>query len=172
MRKRRFTTQERILPDVASGDFPIDPASLAQIPGLIHLLFASVRNIKLYPSGSSAILDATQQLKETIDKVLADNERLNITQTEKTLMVNGEPLDVTEFKSIAENFCEISESAGADRHYLLPGAQEKGIDGNAGIPQPDQQENNRFGFLETFLKGTTVISYRIQTGAIYHCQRD
>lgn len=92
------------LPDAAPGDFPLNPASLAQIPGLIHLLFASVRNIKLYPSGSSAILDATQQLKETIDKILADNERLNITQVEKTLMVNGEPLDVAEFKSIAENF--------------------------------------------------------------------
>jgi hypothetical protein len=92
------------LPDAAPGDFPLDPASLAQIPGLIHLLFTSVRNIKLYPSGSSAILDATKQLKETIDKILADNERLNITQIEKTLMVNGEPLDVTEFKFIAENF--------------------------------------------------------------------
>jgi len=92
------------LPDTAPGDFPLDPASLAKLPGLIHLLFTSVRNIKLYPSGSSAILDATQQLKETIDKILANNERLNITQAEKTLMVNGEPLDVTEFKSIAENF--------------------------------------------------------------------
>ena len=92
------------LPDVAPGDFPLDPDSLAQIPGLIHLLFTSVRNIRLYPSGSSAILDATKQLKETIDKILTDNERLNITQIEKTLMVNGEPLDVAEFKSIAENF--------------------------------------------------------------------
>ena len=94
----------KTLPEAAPGDFPIDPASLAQIPGLIHLLFTSVRNIKLYPSGSSAILDATKQLKETIDKILTDNERLNITQIEKTLMVNGEPLDVNEFKSISENF--------------------------------------------------------------------
>ena len=105
-----FNAQEAIhytgesLPDTVSGDFPLDPASRAKIPGLIHLLFTSVRNIKLYPSGSSAILNATKQLKETIDKILADNERLNITQVEKTLMVNGKPLDVTEFKSIAENF--------------------------------------------------------------------
>ena len=105
-----FNAQEAIhytgetLPDAAPGDFPLDPASLAQIPGLIHLLFTSVHNIKLYPSGSSAILDATKQLKETIYKILTDNERLNITQIEKTLMVNGKPLDVTEFKSIAENF--------------------------------------------------------------------
>lgn len=105
-----FNAQEAIhytgesLPDAATGDFPLDPASLAKIPGLIHLLFASVHKIKLYPSGSSAILDATNQLKETIDKILADNQRLNITQIEKTLMVNGEPLDITEFKSTAENF--------------------------------------------------------------------
>jgi diguanylate cyclase (GGDEF)-like protein len=105
-----FNEQEAIhytgksLPDAAPRDFPLDPAGLGRIPGLIHLLFASARNIKLYPSGSSAILDATKQLKETIDKILADNERLNITQVEKTLMVNGEPLDVTEFKSTAENF--------------------------------------------------------------------
>ncbi|MGD9081959.1 MAG: diguanylate cyclase [Desulfobacterales bacterium] len=93
-----------ILLDTAPKDFPLDPESLAQVPGLIHLIFASVRNIKLYPSGSSAILDTTKQLKERIDKILANNERLNISQVKKTLMVNGEPLDVTEFKSIAENF--------------------------------------------------------------------
>jgi hypothetical protein len=103
----------KTLPEAALGDFPMDPAGLAQIPGLIHLLFTSVRNIKLYPSGSSAILDATKQLKETIDKILTDK----------------------------------------------PGAQGKGIDGDAGIPQPDQQGDNRSEFLEAFLKGKPVISY-------------
>ena len=92
------------LPDAGPEDFPLDPDSLAHIPELIHLLFASLRNLKLYPSGSSAILDTTKQLKQTIDKILTDNERLNIVQVEKTLMVNAEPLDVTEFKFIAESF--------------------------------------------------------------------
>lgn len=92
------------LPDAAPEDVPLNSVSLSQIPGFIHAFLTSVHNIKLYPSGSSAIVDATKQLKETIDKILAENKRLNIAQAEKVLTANGEPVDITEFQSIAETF--------------------------------------------------------------------
>jgi len=92
------------LPDAVPEDIPLDPASISQIPGVIHALLTAVRNSKLYPPGSSAVVSATKKLKESIFEILIDNERINITQADKTLMVNGEPTDVTEFKSIAEAF--------------------------------------------------------------------
>jgi HEAT repeat protein len=105
-----FNAQEALhytgekLPDAAPEDIPLDPASMPQIPGVIHALLTAVRNSKLYPPGSRVVAGATKQLKETIYKILIDNQRLNITQADKTLMINGEPADVTEFKSIAEVF--------------------------------------------------------------------
>lgn len=86
------------------GDIPLDPDSMSQIPEVIYALLTSVRNSQLYPPGSRAIVSATKRLKENIFKILIDNQRLNITQADKTLMVNGEPADVTGFKPIAEAF--------------------------------------------------------------------
>jgi diguanylate cyclase (GGDEF)-like protein len=86
------------------GNIPLDPASISQIPGVIHALLTAVRNTQLYPPGSEAVVSATERLKENIFKILIDNQRLNITQADKTLIVNGEPADVTSFKPIAEAF--------------------------------------------------------------------
>ena len=92
------------LPDAVPEDIPLDPASISQIPGVIHALLTAVRNSKLYPPGSSAVISATKKLKESIFEILIDNERINIAQVEKTLLVNGQPVDVTEFKSTAKAF--------------------------------------------------------------------
>jgi len=92
------------LEDTVPEDTPLDPTSLAEIPGVIRALLTTIRNIKLYPPGSKAIVTSTQQLKEVIDKILTDNERLNITVVENDLVVNGETLDIGEFKSIAQAF--------------------------------------------------------------------
>ena len=86
------------------GDIPLDPASMSQIPGVIHALLTAVRNTQLYPPGSRAVVSPTERLKENIFKILIDNQRLNITQTDKTLMVNGEAADFTGFKPIADAF--------------------------------------------------------------------
>lgn len=105
-----FNAQEAInytgdkIEDTVPEDAPLDPASLSQIPEIIRALLTSVRNIKLYPPGSKAIVSSTQQLTEAINKILADNERLTITIVENGLVVNGESLEIAEFKSIAEAF--------------------------------------------------------------------
>jgi len=92
------------LEDTVPEDIPLDPTSLSEIPGVIRALLTTIRNIKLYPPGSKAIVTSTQQLKEVIDKILTDNQRLNITVVENDLVVNGETLDIGEFKSIAQAF--------------------------------------------------------------------
>ena len=105
-----FNAQEAInytgdkVEDTVPEDAPLDPASLSQIPEIIRALLTSVRNIKLYPPGSKAIVSSTQQLTEAINKILADNERLVITIVKNDLVVNGESLEIAEFKSIGEAF--------------------------------------------------------------------
>ncbi|MGW8324357.1 MAG: HEAT repeat domain-containing protein, partial [Desulfobacterales bacterium] len=92
------------LDNAVQGDIPLDPASMSQIPGVIHALLTAVRNTQLYPPGSKAVVSATERFKENIFKILIDNQCLNITQADKTLLVNGEPADFTGFKPIAEAF--------------------------------------------------------------------
>jgi diguanylate cyclase (GGDEF)-like protein len=113
--------------DGTPEDSPLDPASLSHVPGVIRALLTTVRNIKLYPPGSKAIVSSTQQLKENIGEILAGNDRINISIVESGLMVNGEELDVTEFKSIAVTFVKflsrlelrgIAFSQGLSEHEL------------------------------------------------------
>ena len=92
------------LEDTVPEETPLDSTSLSEIPGVIRVLLTTIRNIKLYPPGSKAIVTSTQQLQEAIDKILNDNQRLNITVVENDLVVNGETLDIGEFKSIAQAF--------------------------------------------------------------------
>jgi diguanylate cyclase (GGDEF)-like protein len=92
------------LEDIVPEDTPLDPTSLSEIPGVIRSFLTTIRNIKLYPPGSKAILSSTEQLKQVIDRILTDNERLNITVVENDIVVNGETLDIEEFKSIAQAF--------------------------------------------------------------------
>jgi diguanylate cyclase (GGDEF)-like protein len=107
---RIFSAQEAMeytgqkLPDAVPEDVPLHPSSLPQIPTLIRALLTTIRNIKLYPPGSKAIVSSTSELKETIEKILADNERVTITHAEQVLMVNGETVDIGEFKSVTETF--------------------------------------------------------------------
>ena len=106
--KKIFNAEEAIdytggrLSDGGPQDVPLNPAALVHVSEVIRGLLTTHRKIKLYPSGSPAIVSATEEFKDSIDKILAHNDRLNITQAKKVLSVNGEPLDVSEFKSVAE----------------------------------------------------------------------
>ncbi len=83
---------------------PLDPASLPLIPIVIRTLLTAVRNIKLYPPGSKSIIQSTLVLRKTLNKVLAKNDRLDMRITKNSLVVNGEPVNVTEYKSFTEAF--------------------------------------------------------------------
>jgi diguanylate cyclase (GGDEF)-like protein len=82
---------------------PLDSAGLAQIPHLIRCFLTAVRQHKLYPVGSEAVVTANRQLKEAIESILANNENLTIFQINQALMVNGQKIDVGEFKWITED---------------------------------------------------------------------
>jgi HEAT repeat protein len=89
---------------------PLDAASLAQIPHLIRCFLTAVRQHKLYPIGSEAVITANRQLKEAIESILAINENLTIFQINQALMVNGQKIDVGEFKWITEDLLRFMTS--------------------------------------------------------------
>ena len=102
---------------------PLDSTSLAQIPTVIRCFLTAVRQHKLYPAGSEAVVSANRQLKEAIDSVLTNNENVTIFQINQALMVNGQKIDVSEFKWITEDLLK-----------FLAAAELKGIVFRRGLP--------------------------------------
>ncbi len=86
------------------SETPLDQAGLARVQTLLRALQIAVRNFRLYPPESKMIVDANLQVQEILDAILATNEYVNISQDKKTLLVNGQVLEVTEFKFAAGAF--------------------------------------------------------------------
>ncbi|MGD8371400.1 MAG: diguanylate cyclase [Syntrophobacterales bacterium] len=86
---------------------PLDKDSLPLIPTVLRSLLLVVRNLKLYPPGSKAIVTANRQVKEVIDKFFEKNELLSFFGIKQALIVNGQRIDVTEYKYFAESFLKL-----------------------------------------------------------------
>jgi len=109
---RTFNVQEAISYTAEAAeeqvvDVPLDADGLARMPHLIREFMVAVRNIKLYPPGSKSVTGVTQKLKATIDWILENNERLNIMQIERAMVVNGRKIDIKDFKVVAKDFLEL-----------------------------------------------------------------
>lgn len=122
-------TREGIAPPAA----PLDAVSLALVPTVIRCLLTSLRNIKLYPPGSELVVSANRQVKEAIDSILAKNESLAIFKLQQDLMINGQKMDVGEYKLAVGEFSK-----------LLDRVQLQGIVFRRGLT-----DNEVKGFLES-----------------------
>jgi diguanylate cyclase (GGDEF)-like protein len=85
----------------------LDKKVLPIIPTVLRSMLLVVRNLKLYPPGSKAIVTANRQMKEVIDQVLATNEVLSFFGIKDVLIVNGQKIDVSEYKYFAESFLKL-----------------------------------------------------------------
>jgi HEAT repeat protein len=107
---RSFNVQEAIHytdekeDDDPKGDLPLTPETLPLIPRLIRDFMVAVRNIGLYPPGSKTIVAGNGQLKNSIDRILENNERLNILQQGQAVVINARKIDMTDFRPVAESF--------------------------------------------------------------------
>jgi len=86
---------------------PLDSVSLALVPTVIRCLLSSLRTIKLYPAGTESVVSAIRQVKEAIAPILARNESLAIFKDKQTLMVNGQKIDVGEYRLVADEFSKL-----------------------------------------------------------------
>jgi diguanylate cyclase (GGDEF)-like protein len=103
----QYTIERRV--ELSPPGTPLDPISLAQVPAVIRCLLTSLRNIRLYPPGSDPIGAATRQVMETVDPILAKNESLTIFKIRQALMINGQKMDVSEFKLVAEELAKLMD---------------------------------------------------------------
>jgi diguanylate cyclase (GGDEF)-like protein len=96
---------EELVEDQAT-DVPLNPEDITLVPKFIRDFMVAVRNIKLYPPGSKSIVGGIRQSKESLEKILENNEILNLSQIKQALVVNGQKMDISEFKVVAEGFLQ------------------------------------------------------------------
>ncbi len=94
------------LPADSLPDTPLDAEGLAAVPVVIRSLLTAVRTVKLYPAESKTVVNTNLQVIDAVNKVLATNPHLKIAQEEDALLVNGQKIDVSEYKTFADNFLE------------------------------------------------------------------
>jgi diguanylate cyclase (GGDEF)-like protein len=110
---RSFNGQEAVQYTVdapgegAEIDVPLKPEDLKRIPEIIRDFMVAVRNIKLYPPGSKSIVTINRQFKASLDQVLASNDTLNIVQVKNSILINGQKIDVSEFKLVTDTFLKL-----------------------------------------------------------------
>lgn len=129
---RNFNGQEAIAYTVdAPGeatevDIPLKPEDFKRIPEIIRDFMVAVRNIKLYPPGSKSIVKISRQFKASLERVLDGNETLNIAGVKKSILINGQKIDASEFKLVSDTFLK-----------LLNHLELKGIAFHRGLTEPE-----------------------------------
>ena len=91
----------------AEVDIPLKPEDFKRIPEIIRDFMVAVRNIKLYPPGSKSIVKINRQFKASLESVLKSNDTLNIVQVKNSILINGQKIDVSEFKLVTDTFLKL-----------------------------------------------------------------
>lgn len=91
----------------AEVDIPLKPEDFKRIPEIIRDFMVAVRNIKLYPPGSKSIVKINRQFKASLESVLKNNDTLNIVQVKNSILINGQKVDVSEFKLVTDTFLKL-----------------------------------------------------------------
>ncbi len=86
---------------------PLSSEAMAQVPQMVRCFTVALRNIKLYPPGSKSVVRVNQDLKDTLDHILETNRCLSISQASRALLVNGQRMDTSDFKMVADSLIQI-----------------------------------------------------------------
>ena len=119
-----------ILEEDVETEKRLESESIHHVASVLRALMSAVRNIKLYPPESKAITEALDQVKAPIDKILESNEQLHLSQAQRVLLVNGQRLDITGFKALADSFLELltwSELQGMAFRLSVTGAELRAL---------------------------------------------
>ncbi|MCH6557972.1 MAG: diguanylate cyclase [Nitrospirae bacterium] len=88
----------------------VEREDIGQIHEIIRCLLSSTRNIKLFPLKSQTITSSIEQLVEALHKFLSSRPSLTLARASESLLVNGEKIDTSEFKAVADGFMEFLKS--------------------------------------------------------------
>jgi diguanylate cyclase (GGDEF)-like protein len=107
-------------------DIPLKPEDFKRIPEIIRDFMVAVRNFKLYPPGSKSIVKINRQFKASLESVLDRNETLNIVRVKNSILINGQKIDVSDFKLVADTLLK-----------LLNRVELKGISFHSGLTEQE-----------------------------------
>jgi hypothetical protein len=114
--------------DAPTSDIPLNASSLKDLPHFFRSLLSALRGTKLYPAGSKARIDALRQIRVVLDRILADRSHLRIAADKDSLIVNGEAIDTSEFKSIADQFRNLFISVDLSSVTIRKDCSERDMD--------------------------------------------
>ena len=153
---RNFSGQEAIEYTVdAPGEatevnIPLKPEDFLRIPEIIRDFMVAVRNIKLYPPGSKSIVKINRQFKVSLDSVLEGNETLNIVQVKNSILVNGQKIDVSEFKLVTDTFLKLLDRVELKGIAFHHGLSEQELEVLLQALGKTDQKNFDAGFWDKF----------------------
>ncbi len=114
----------------ASMETPLDPMSLSFVPAVVRSLQTAVRNRARYAPGDKNVVSPSREFIQTVQQVLANNERLNIIETRRSLLVNGQRVnDVSEYKFVAEPFRAFLDAVALRGMTFVRGVTEEELVG-------------------------------------------
>jgi len=99
---------------------PLDEEALRSMPDLIRTLLTTVRSIQLYPAESDAVANSRRRAGDAIRKILERSGELNFSLTHRVLQTNGEELDTTTFKTLANSLVELLTQCDLRTLVFLP----------------------------------------------------
>ncbi|TAJ07876.1 MAG: diguanylate cyclase [Nitrospirae bacterium] len=108
-----------------STETPLDPASLSFVPTVVRSLQTAVRNRRLYAADNKNVVNPRQEFIKNVQQVLAKNERLDIVETRRSLLVNGQRVnDVGEYEFVAKPFRAFLDAAALRGLTVLQGVTD------------------------------------------------
>ncbi|MGH7254972.1 MAG: hypothetical protein ACREI3_04270, partial [Nitrospirales bacterium] len=114
---RQVRYSERLEPEAEQVSLRVrettfDRTDLVLVQDLLRTLLGAARSVRLYPSSSQTVRRATQHLAEAVRHGVEKYPVLTLAKVEQSLLVNGESLDTTAFKSSTTAFFELLQSTG------------------------------------------------------------
>ncbi|MEW6544966.1 MAG: diguanylate cyclase [Nitrospirota bacterium] len=156
---------------VTSTDTPLDPVSLAYVPDVVRSFQTAVRNLKLYPPSSQQVVNPCRDFVKTVQQVLKKNARLNIVETKRSLLVNGQRVnDVGEYRFVAGPFRAFLDSVFLRGFAFMQGVTDEELTrmlGGVARTKPEQIDESYWSRF-TAEQGMPGIHLK-QTG--WHAQR-
>jgi len=106
----------------------MDQQDLALIPAILKNLLAAAKIVKLYPLQSKAVSGAIRNLMYRLNTILKKHNPFTISHTGNTLLINGDRVDVSEFKTFADGFVKFLDTIGLKSLAFVQGFSRRELE--------------------------------------------
>ncbi len=148
-------------PELETDRF-LEAKSLSLIPNVLRTFLTAVRNIKLYPPESPAIIQSQAKVKKSIEAILSDNELLELSHSQHTLLANGQKLDVSEYRLMSGSFLDLMAQSELQIVAFQPGMTDEELNTVIDSLGQSRQETIGPGYWKKFSAENGLSHIRIE----------